>query len=75
MPSACLLAERVLDNPAMEHNFSYCSFCFTTADSGKQETLINEAVLLIEEASKLDGLDPTTLITLISYVAGKCGGS
>eukprot|EP00731_Ephydatia_muelleri_P030141 Em0021g664a len=45
------------------------------ADSGKQETLINEAVLLIEEASKLDGLDPTTLITLISYVAGKCGGN
>ena len=45
------------------------------ADSGQQESLINEAVLLIEEASKRDGLDSTTLITLISYIAGKYGGS
>ena len=57
------------------HLLLHRSFRFTTADSGQQESLINEAVLWIEEASKRNGLDSTTLITLISYIAGKYGGS
>ena len=41
----------------------------------QQAVVVEEAISTIEKAAKHDGLDPTTLITLVGYVAGKYAGS